>query len=85
MWCRVVFVQKQHVACCLKFSNVWKVKQHIVEDSIEGWATALDVMLSSFFVERGVHSEYAGRKAYFDLSNIRPKGAEISGGFKAPV
>ena len=60
------------------------VKQHIVEDSIEGWATALDVMLSSFFVENAVHEEYQGRKVYFDLSQIRPKGSEISGGFKAP-
>ena len=78
-------VQKQHVAMLPEIQQrKGNVKQHIVEDSIEGWATALDVMLSSFFVERGVHGEYAGRKVYFDLSNIRPKGAEISGGFKAP-
>ena len=41
-------------------------------------------MLSSFFVENAVHEEYQGRKVYFDLSQIRPKGSEISGGFKAP-
>jgi len=54
-----------------------------VPDSIEGWAQAVDVLLSSFFVD-GVHSEYEGKKVYFDLSNIRPRGAYISGGFKAP-
>lgn len=59
------------------------IKQHIVEDSIEGWATALDVLLSSYFVG-GVYPEYESKKVYFDLSKVRPKGAEISGGFKAP-
>jgi ribonucleoside-diphosphate reductase alpha chain len=59
-------------------------KEHIVDDSIEGWATALDVLMSSFFVGGGKHPEYAGRKVYFNLSKIRPKGAAISGGFKAP-
>ena len=61
-----------------------QIKQHIVEDSIEGWATSLDVLLSSYFVGGGKHPEYEGKKVYFDLSKIRPKGAEISGGFKAP-
>lgn len=59
-------------------------KTHVVEDSIEGWATALDVLMSSYFTTGGRHPEYQGRKVYFDLSQIRPKGAMISGGFKAP-
>jgi hypothetical protein len=59
-------------------------KTHLVEDSIEGWATALDVLMSSFFEDGGKHPEFKGRKVYFDLSSIRPKGAMISGGFKAP-
>ena len=56
-------------------------KAFIVEDSIEGWADAVGALMSSFFDEK---SEYAGHKMYFDTTNIRPKGAEISGGFKAP-
>lgn len=59
-------------------------KTHVVEDSIEGWATALDVLLSSYFEGGGKHPEFEGRRVYFDLSLIRPKGALISGGFKAP-
>ncbi len=59
-------------------------KVHVVEDSIEGWATALDVLMSSFFEDGGKYPDYKGRKVAFDLSQIRPKGAKISGGFKAP-
>ena len=59
-------------------------KTHVVEDSIEGWATALDVLMSSFFKDKSKYPEYAGRKVYFDLNQIRPKGAKISGGFMAP-
>ena len=55
-----------------------------VPDSIEGWAQALDVLMSSFFEGGGVHQEYEGNRVYFDLTKIRPKGAYISGGFKAP-
>lgn len=78
-------VQKHHVD---KLPNILhrtkQPKTHIVEDSIEGWATSLDVLLSSYFEGGGKHPEYEGRKVYFDLSLIRPKGAFISGGFKAP-
>lgn len=59
-------------------------KQFVVKDSIEGWAEALDILMSSFFVGGGKHPEYEGRKVYFDTNSIRPKGAYISGGFKAP-
>jgi ribonucleoside-triphosphate reductase (thioredoxin) len=80
-----VSVQKHHVA---RFPNIkarkGQAKIHIIEDSIEGWATAADVLMSSFFENGGVHPEYQGRKVYFDTTKIRPKGAMISGGFKAP-
>jgi len=49
---------------------------HVVEDSIEGWANALHALLSSFFD--------GSAQIRFDGSLIRPKGAYISGGFKAP-
>jgi len=78
-------VQSHHVGKLPKIVNRTKApKLHTVEDSIEGWATALDVLMSSFFENGGKYPEYAGRKVAFDLSMIRPKGAKISGGFKAP-
>lgn len=78
-------VQKHHVKKLPKVQQRTKQpKTHVVDDSIEGWATAVDVLLSSYFVNGGKHPEFAGRRVYFDLSQIRPKGAKISGGFKAP-
>ena len=78
-------VQKHHVAKLPQVQQRTKqAKGYIVEDSIEGWASALDVLMSSFFVGGGKYPEYEGRRVFFDLTNIRPKGAKISGGFKAP-
>lgn len=78
-------VQQHHINKLPNISSRNKQpKTHVVDDSIEGWATALDVLMSSYFVNGGKHPEYQGRKVYFDLSQIRPKGAMISGGFKAP-
>ena len=78
-------VQTHHVA---KIPNIQQrtkqAKGYIVEDSIEGWASALDVLMSSYFVSGSKFPDYEGRRVFFDLSNIRPKGAKISGGFKAP-
>ena len=78
-------VQKHHIAKMPKLQERKKqAKVFVVEDSIEGWADSLSVLMSSYFVGGGTHPEFEGRKVYFDLSNIRPKGAMISGGFKAP-
>jgi intein/homing endonuclease len=78
-------VQKHHVA---KLPNVIlpskQAKIHVVDDSIEGWASALDVLMSSYFDNGVKHTEYQNRKVLFDLKQIRKKGAFISGGFKAP-
>jgi len=78
-------VQYHHVE---KLSDIAERKKqakgYVVEDSIEGWADALGVLMSSYFVGGGTFPEFEGRKVYFDLSQIRPKGSEISGGFKAP-
>lgn len=84
--CGVGFsVQRQHVSKLPKIMpRVKQAKTHVVEDSIEGWSTALDVLLSSFFESGGKFPEFKQRKVYFDLSQVRPKGAKISGGFKAP-
>jgi hypothetical protein len=56
----------------------------VVEDSIEGWSDALGVLMSSYFVKNAPFPEYRGYVIHFDYSLIRPKGAEINGGFKAP-
>ena len=78
-------VQKHHVAKLPKVTQRTKeAKGYVVEDSIEGWASALDVLMASYFEDGGKHPEFAGRRVFFDLSLIRPKGAKISGGFKAP-
>jgi len=61
-----------------------QAKGWVVEDSVEGWADALGALLSSYFVGGGQFPEMEGRKIYFDLNQVRPKGAMISGGFKAP-
>ena len=78
-------VQRHHVARLPMIRPRTKQpKTHVIADSIEGWATALDVLLSSYLIGGGVHPEYEGRRVYFDDSQIRPKGAPISGGFRAP-
>ncbi len=84
--CGVGFsVQTQHIAKMPKIkARGEEVMTHVAEDSIEGWATAVDVLMSSFFVNGGKHPEYHGKRVYFDLSLIRKKGSLISGGFLAP-
>lgn len=59
-------------------------KTFFIDDSIEGWADSLGVLMSSFFVDNQPFPEYAGYQIKFDYSFIRPKGSYISGGFKAP-
>lgn len=62
------------------------------EDSIEGWSDAIGVLISSFveevpdapYYQKPTFPEYQGYRVEFDLSDIREKGAFISGGFKAP-
>jgi ribonucleoside-triphosphate reductase len=49
---------------------------HVAEDSIEGWADAAQALMDTYFEGR--------LDVLFDFSKIRPKGAYISGGFKAP-
>lgn len=49
---------------------------HVVEDSVEGWALAVDALINSFF--------NGTEQIRFDGSLVRPEGAFISGGFKAP-
>ena len=59
-------------------------KTFVIPDSIEGWSDAIGVLVSSYVTERATFPEFTGYEVKFDYSLIRPKGAFISGGFKAP-
>jgi len=59
-------------------------KTFIIPDSVEGWADSLGVLMSSYFKNSASFPEYKGYDIKFDYSLIRPKGAFISGGFRAP-
>jgi len=85
--CGVGFsVQSHHIAKLpeLRTRYAKKVRVFQVPDTIEGWADAFGVLLSSYFVDGGTFPEYRGCQVHFDFSKIRPKGSMISGGFKAP-
>lgn len=79
-------VQKHHVAklpqlISHKPSEEKEVFIYSVADTIEGWADALDVLMSTFFSG----TPNSGREVFFDLSKIRRKGSwlKTSGG-RAP-
>lgn len=57
---------------------------YTIEDSIEGWAEAIKILISSFCTHPSLYSEYFKTQVKFDYSQIREKGSYISGGFKAP-
>lgn len=85
--CGVGFsVQHHHIAQLPKLKKRYSKKSKVfnVEDSIEGWSDAFGVLLSSYFEDNAPYPEYAGCQVHFDFSKVRPKGAYISGGFKAP-
>ncbi|MCK5610364.1 recombinase [Candidatus Pacearchaeota archaeon] len=80
-------VQKHHIALLPRIKVRDKgEKIYVVDDSIEGWADALGVLLSSFFTTKdATFPEYQGYVVKMDFSNIRPEGAPIkSSGAKAP-
>ena len=84
--CGVGFsVQKKHVDNLPRIVPLTKpVKVFTPEDSIEGWADTIGVLLSSYFASGNTFSEYKGCEVEFDLSKIRPEGTLIAGQFKAP-
>ena len=58
---------------------------YTIPDSIEGWADALGVLLSSYFTDGQPFPVYGGKLVEFDYSLIRPRGSVIaSGSGKAP-
>lgn len=83
--CGVGFsVQKHHVE---KLPRIWPRdkgrKKFTIPDTIEGWADAIGILMSSYFGDGGF-PEYAGYRIEFDYSKIRPAGAQLSSGSKAP-
>lgn len=62
------------------------VKEFSVEDSIEGWADALGVLMASYFrvSDNDQFKEFYGCRIEFNFSKVRLKGSYINGGFKAP-
>jgi ribonucleoside-diphosphate reductase alpha chain len=82
-------VQKHHVAKLPTLEHnppEGQGTKYIIDDSIEGWADALGVLLSSYFskpVEE--FKQYKNCHILFDYSNIRPKGSSLASGVgKAP-
>lgn len=57
---------------------------YTIEDSIEGWADAVNALISSYCQHPSLPTKYLRHKIVFDYNKIRPKGAYISGGFRAP-
>ena len=84
-------VQKHHVAKLPNLSSKPKDKdqgiKYVIEDSIEGWADALGVLLSSYFVKPAEDrfEQYKDEYVIFDYSEIRAQGSPLSSGVgKAP-
>jgi len=78
-------IQKHHVEKLPKVSKRDKgKKKFVIPDSIEGWADAIGVLMSSYFNSKVTFPEYKGYEVEFDYSKIRPMGAPISSGSKAP-
>jgi ribonucleoside-triphosphate reductase len=59
-------------------------KTYAVPDTIEGWADAIGVLISSYMGGIPEFDEYVGQRIVFDYSKIRPAGAPLSSGAKAP-
>lgn len=71
-------VQFHHVDKLPEIRKPLKHRRFLVNDSIEGWADAVKVLMKSYF---GYQNWYP----VFDFSDIRPKGARlITAGGKAP-
>lgn len=68
----------------IQYDEPLSTKKFVVPDTIEGWADALGVLLSSYFASP-IFPEYEGHNVEFDFSIVRPKGSDLSSGAgKAP-
>ena len=82
-------VQKHHISKLPSLEHETEEGQatkYVIDDSIEGWADSLGVLLSSYFskpIEE--FKQYKNTHVVFDYSNIRPKGSSLASGVgKAP-
>jgi len=85
--CGVGFsVQHKHINTLPNIETPIKGKKtFVVGDDIESWSDAIGVLVNSYFSGTdNIWEEYQGYEIEFDLSQIRPEGAPITGGFKAP-
>jgi ribonucleoside-triphosphate reductase len=57
--------------------------EYVVEDSIEGWAKALQALLDSYFFTDYFDHSY-DYELEFNFDKVRPKGSPISSGGIAP-
>jgi len=83
-------VQEHHVAKLPELRQVAKKGRpvtYVIEDSIEGWADSLGVLVSSYFsvASDPKFEKYVGANVDFDYSQIRKKGEPLGSGVgKAP-
>lgn len=83
-------VQKHHVDKLPKLrqsNKKYRSSLHLIEDSIEGWADALGVLISSYFEipTESKFQDYVGTDVTFDYCQIRKKGEPLGSGVgKAP-
>lgn len=71
-------VQKVHINQLPKMKGVDMSKQttYVIDDSIEGWSHAVNALIESHY--------FGLPEVVFDSSRVRPRGAFITGGFRAP-
>lgn len=75
--CGVGFsVQRHHIKKLPMVQEVGYPYNHVVEDSIEGWADAVDALFNAYMKGDGL--------PLFDFSKVRPKGAPLRFGGAAP-
>lgn len=87
-------VQRHHIAKLPKVAARTKGKKtFVIPDTVEGWADAIGVLMNSYFVSQDPYyafdygcelETFGGYEIEFDYSQIRPQGAPISWGGKAP-
>jgi len=72
-------VQQHHLTKLPKLTHQKNgTKKFTIPDTIEGWSDAVGVLVSSYFDQEELFSEYSGKTVVFDFSEIRPAGSYLS-------
>ena len=69
-------VQRHHVARLPSIQEPISKAEHLITDSIEGWAISVDALMKAY--------TQGGSEPVFNFSRIRPKGSPLSVGGVAP-